>query len=99
PLSELILKAYHPPATAPRNLFLLSSAKAKLRGVWHSPQCASASAIYAPLFHSGLCAVLGSNRRFSLKNADQKAISQRWLNGKASVFSTGAVCTAGKLNK
>jgi hypothetical protein len=33
PLSDVILKAYQPAVTAPLNLFLLSSAKAKFRGV------------------------------------------------------------------
>src|SRR3974377_1168678 len=76
-LSELMLNAFQPAVTAPANFLRLSGAKARLRGVWHSPQCASAAAREAPRFHSGLCAVLGAKRIFGLNASDQKNTDQR----------------------
>src|SRR3954465_14885846 len=93
-LSEEMLKARQPAVTAPANFLRLSSAKARLRGVWHSPQCASASTRYAPRFHSGLFDVSGVKRVSGLNTADQNSIAQRWLNGNESVFS-GAVYRPG----
>src|SRR5271154_5224761 len=98
-LSELILNARQPAVIAPANFRRLSSAKARFRGVWHSPQWASASARYAPLFHSGLFDVSGSNLVSGLNSADQNIIPQRWLNGNASVLAGAAACTAGRLNR
>src|SRR5258707_7770127 len=98
-LSELMLKARQPAVTAPANFLRLSSANARFRGVWHSPQCASASARYAPRFHSGLFDVSGANRVSGLNSADQKPIAQRWLNGNVSVFSGAAARTGGRLNR
>src|ERR1700692_1452656 len=99
PLSDVMLKACQPAATAPANFLPLSSAKPRFLGVWHSPQCASASAIYAPLFHSGLRSGLGAKRASALNSVDQNTISQRWLNGKANVLSGAAACTAGRLKR
>src|SRR6476620_12175786 len=98
-LSEVMLKACQPAATAPANFLRLSSAKARLRGVWHSPQCAKASARYAPRFHSGLFEVSGAKRVSGLNTADQNIIAQRWLNGNDSVFSGALARTAGRLNR
>src|SRR5450631_1057398 len=98
-LSELILKARHPAVSAPTNFLRLLSANARFRGVWHSPQWASASARYAPLFHSGLFEVSGSNRVSGLNSSDQKAIAQRWLNGNISVLGGGTARTGARLNR
>src|ERR1700739_1474660 len=65
-LSEEMLKARQPAVSAPANFLRLSSANARFRGVWHSPQWASASARYAPLFHSGDFALSGMNRVWGL---------------------------------
>jgi len=43
-LSELMLKARQPAVSAPPNFLRLSTANARFLGVWHSPQCARASA-------------------------------------------------------
>src|SRR3569623_2015168 len=98
-LSEEMLKARQPAVMAPANFLRLSSAKPRLRGVWHSPQCASASARYAPLFHSGLFDVSGANRVSGLNTADQNIIAQRWLNGNESVLSGALPRTAGWLDR
>src|ERR1700693_2154561 len=99
PLSEVMSKACQSAVTAPANFLPLSKAKARLLGVWHSPQWASASAIYAPLFHSGLRSVLGAKRASALNSVDQNTISQRWLNGNASVLPGAVACTAGRLKR
>src|SRR3954447_24252729 len=98
-LSDEILKARQPAVIAPANFLRLSSAKPRLRGVWHSPQCASASTRYAPRFHSGLFDVSGAKRVSGLNTADQTIMAQRWLNGNDSVFSGGFARTAGRLNR
>src|SRR4051794_4042284 len=98
-LSEEMLKARQPAVSAPPNFLRLLSANARFRGVWHSPQCASASARYAPLFHSGLFDVSGSKRVSGLNSADQKIIAQRWLNGNVSVLAGGAARTGARLNR
>src|SRR5215470_11198812 len=98
-LSEEMFKARQPAVTAPANFLRLSSAKARLRGVWHSPQCAKASTRYAPRFHSGLFDVSGAKRVSGLNTVDQNSIAQRWLNGNESVFSGAAARTGGRLNR
>src|SRR3981081_1039449 len=94
-----MLKARQPAVTAPANLLRLFNANARFRPVWHSPQCASASTRYAPLFHSAVFVVLGSKRVSGLKKADQNRIAHRWLNGNASVFGGGTVFTGARLNR
>src|SRR6478736_9915965 len=94
-----MLNARQPAVTAPLNLLRLLSAKARLRGVWHSPQCASASLRYAPRFHSALRALFGSKRRSALKSAAQMPSAQRWLKGNDSELLLAGACTGARLNK
>src|SRR5258707_14328023 len=79
-LSELMLNARQPAVTAPANFLRLSSAKARLRGVWQSPQWASASTRYAPLFHSALFELSGANRGPGLNTSDPNTMAHRSLN-------------------
>src|SRR5258708_34721355 len=94
-----MLKARQPAVTAPANFLRLFSANARFRGVWHSPQCAIASARQAPLFHSGLFEPSGSKRLSVLHSADQRIMAQRWLKGSVREIAATDARAGGNLNQ
>src|SRR5579859_2919381 len=89
-LSDVMLYACQPACTAPEKRELVFKPCVKLRGVWHSSQCARPWTRYAPRFHSALCFGSGTKRPSSKLNRFQNTISQRRLKGNFRLLLGGA---------
>src|SRR5215469_451498 len=98
-LSGVMSYAFQPCVIAPPSAFDPLVACRKLRSVWHSPQCPSASTRYLPRFHSGDLLESDFMRSFESNSQLQYAISQRWSYGKFIALAGVALCTGFKLKR